>query len=258
MSGARPPGPAQSWDADRYARDFGIVAELGRPVLDLLDPRPGERILDLGCGDGALTAELAARGVAVVAADADPDMVRAASARGLATRVVDGHDLPFQAEFDAVFSNAALHWMRDPDRVIAGVARALRPGGRFVAEMGGAGNVETVRNALVAALDARGLDGAAADPWFFPTVEDYAGRLARAGFAVRSITLIPRPTDLAAGMRAWLETFAGAFTARLPAAERGAFLDEVTAALAPVLHRPDGSWWADYVRLRFQAVKAGP
>ncbi len=247
-------GPAQAWDAERYAREFRFVAEYGRSLIGLLDPRPGERILDLGCGDGALTAELAAAGVAVVAVDADPSMVAMARARGLDAFVVNGHELPYEAEFDAVFSNAALHWMRDADAVIAGVARALRPGGRFVAELGGAGNVETTRRALIAALDRRGLDGAGADPWFFPTPEDYRLRLERAGFRVEAMSHFPRPSHLEHGLRPWLETFGGPFLARVPEPERAALMAEVEEACAPVLRRADGSWWADYVRLRFRAV----
>lgn len=252
---ARPDhAPAQSWDAERYARDFRFVAEYGRALIGLLDPRLGERVLDLGCGDGSLTAELAQTGVSLVAADADPSMVAMARARGLDAYTVNGHALPYEGEFDAVFSNAALHWMKDADAVIAGVARALRPGGRFVAEMGGAGNVEAPRAALIAALERRGLDGAGADPWFFPTPEDYALRLERAGFRVEAMSLFPRPSHLRNGLRPWLEAFGGPFLSRVPEAEREAVMAEVEAACAPALRQADGEWWADYVRLRFRAV----
>jgi SAM-dependent methyltransferase len=134
-----PEPPGQEWQAERYAAHARFVADLGMPVVEqLLAPQAGERVLDLGCGDGVLTAKLAGLGCAAVGVDAGPDMVRAARALGVDARVVDGHALAFDREFDAVFSNAALHWMKaDPDAVVAGVARALRPGGRFVAEMGG-------------------------------------------------------------------------------------------------------------------------
>ena len=164
--------PAQHWDPDRYARNARFVADLGAPLVDLLDPRPDERVLDLGCGDGALTEKLAGQTAAVVGVDSSGEQVAAARARGLDAHVMDGHRLTFAAEFDAVVSNAALHWMLRPDAVIAGVWRALKPGGRFVAEMGGAGNVALIKAALVAALDRRGLDGAAHVPWYFPTVEE--------------------------------------------------------------------------------------
>ena len=164
------------WNAGTYVHNAGFVAELGVPVLDLLAPRPGERILDLGCGDGALTLTLAARGAEVVGVDASADMAAAARARGLDARRLDGHALSLEATggqpFDAVFSNAALHWMLDPDAVIAGVARVLRPGGRFVGEFGGAGNVGQIGRALVSALERRGLDGATVWPWYFPDAEE--------------------------------------------------------------------------------------
>lgn len=224
-------------------------------MLDLLDPRPGERILDLGCGDGALTAKLAAIGVDVLGVDASAEQVAAARAAGLNAQRADGEALNFAAEFDAVFSNAALHWMRRPQAVIAGVWRALKPGGRFVAEMGGAGNVAAIADALEMALARRGLDGKAANPWFFPTPSDYRAALERQGFVLRQIELIPRPTPLPGEMTAWLETFAENFTKPIPPADRPAFLAEVAQSLAPSLRDAMGRWTADYVRLRFAAVK---
>ena len=134
----------QHWDPERYSRVAGFVPALGQPVVDLLAPKPGERILDLGCGDGPLTLKLQELGAHVVGVDASPDQIAAAQRLGLDARVVDAHDLRLPPAFDAVFSNAALHWMKKPDAVIAGVWRALKPGGRFVGEMGAAGNVGTV------------------------------------------------------------------------------------------------------------------
>jgi len=244
--------PGQSWDPDRYARNAAFVPALGQPVLDLLAPRSGERILDLGCGDGALTVKLVAAGADVVGVDASAEQIAAAQAAGLDARVVDGAALDFDAEFDAVFSNAALHWMRDPDAVIAGVARALRPGGRFVAEMGGAGNCGAIRDALYAALERRGLDAAAFDPWYFPGVEEYAGRLEAHGFAVETIELMPRSTPLPGDIADWLDTFAESFLAAVPEAGRGEIKDDLREALRPTL-QDNGQWFADYVRLRFAA-----
>jgi trans-aconitate methyltransferase len=248
-------GMEQSWEAERYARTARFVADLGQPVLDLLAPEPGERILDLGCGDGALTEKLVALGCEVVAVDAGPDMVRAARERGLDAHVMDGHALRFDAPFDAVFSNAALHWMkRDPDAVIRGVVASLKPGGRFVGEFGGFGNVAAVTTALLAVLARRGLDGTAAHPWYFPTAEAYRARLEAAGLTVESIALIPRPTPLAAGMGAWLDTFAEPFLKTMPESERAAAKEEVIGLLACSLRDEQGGWHADYVRLRFRAV----
>ena len=250
-------GPAfgQTWDPEAYEKNARFVAELGQPVVELLAPVPGERILDLGCGDGALTVRLVQLGCDVVGVDSSPSFVKAARARGLDVRQMDGHALDFGPEFDAVFSNAALHWMKDPDRMLAGVHRALRPGGRFVAECGGSGCVDAIHTALVEGLQRRGYDGRAASPWYFPTAEEYGEKLAAAGFAVTSIALIPRPTPLPGDIAGWLETFSEAFTRVLPAEERAAYLDEVRARVMPRLCDAQGKWTADYVRLRFAATK---
>jgi SAM-dependent methyltransferase len=239
----------QEWRADRYATHARFVTDLGAPVLELLAARPGERILDLGCGDGALTEQIARAGVDVVGADAAPDFVAAARARGLDARLVDGHTLPFVSEFDAVFSNAALHWMTRPDDVLAGVRRALRPGGRFVGEFGGHGNVAAVVVALRAVLGAR----APSSPWYYPTVDEYTERLEAHGFRVDSIALIPRPTPLPTDLSGWLDTFAGGVLSVLPPNERLDARDAVVALLTPVLRDTRGRWTLDYVRLRFAA-----
>jgi trans-aconitate methyltransferase len=246
---------AQTWDPERYERNARFVSDLGSPVVELLAPQPGERILDLGCGDGVLTERLAALGCDVIGVDASAAQVGGARGRGLDARVMSGEQLSFEGEFDAVFSNAALHWMRNADAVIGGVRRALRPAGRFVAELGGAGCVETIRSALIAALDRRGIAGSAADPWYFPTDTEYQARLERRGFKVRYIALIPRPTPLPGDLIGWLETFAESFTTKLAPAERPAFLAEVQEAIRPTLCAADGTWTADYVRLRFAADK---
>jgi trans-aconitate methyltransferase len=243
----------QTWDPQRYIQNASFVAELGAPLIELLAPRPGERILDLGCGDGALTAKLAACGCSVVGVDGSADQIAAAQQRGFDARVMNGEALDFDHEFDAVFSNAALHWMKRADAVIEGVRRALRPGGRFVAEMGGWGCVAKVRAALTTALARRGVDAGPLDPWYFPTAEDYGGRLRAHGFAIESILLFDRPTELPGALTAWLETFGEPFTSALPPAERESLRQEVEAALRPALCGADGVWRADYVRLRFAA-----
>jgi trans-aconitate methyltransferase len=253
---SKPPA-AQSWDPERYARNAAFVAKLGEPLIELLAPVPGERILDLGCGDGVLTEKLAARGVEVLGVDASEEQIAAARRRGLQAQVVDGEALTFDEEFDAVFSNAALHWMRRPDVVIDGVWRALKPGGRFVGEFGGKGNVALISEALVAALEHRGIDGRSAIPWYFPSPEEYRERLEQRGFKVETILLIPRPTPLPGDIGGWLETFAESFLQRIEAAERPAFVAEVAEALAPRLRDEHGQWKADYVRLRFLAQKPG-
>jgi trans-aconitate methyltransferase len=249
--------PAQEWSSDRYAENARFVSDLGQAVFELLNPQPGERILDLGCGDGALTAKIVASGAEVVGVDKSTDMVSAAKRRGLDARVMDAYNVSFNSEFDAVFSNAAMHWMKhDPDAVIQGVRRALKPGGRFAAEMGGHGCVAAITVALCGTLERYGVaNPASLIPWYFPTPDDYRERLERAGFEVESIALIPRPTLLPTGMRGWLETFAIPFAKSVSEENRPAFLDEVAERLRPALCDDKGRWSADYMRLRFLARK---
>jgi len=245
---------SQTWDAAQYADNARFVSDLGAPVLDLLAPRPGMRVLDIGCGDGALTARIAAAGAEVVAIDHSQSQVDAARVLGLDAHCLSALDLDFEDPFDAVFSNAVLHWIKPPEVVVANVARALKPGGRFVGEFGGAGNVEKIKTALITKLNARRLDGAGADPWYFPTPDEYADVLTAAGFVIDSAELIPRPTALPGSMADWIRTLAQDFVAPVPAAEQDQFLGEVEAALAAELRDDQGVWSADYVRLRFAAT----
>ena len=241
----------QRWDPAQYARNARFVSDLGAPLLDLLAPRAGERVLDLGCGDGALTERIVARGCRVLGVDGSREQVAAARTRGLDAQVVRAEALSFANEFDAVFSNAVLHWVQRQDAALAGVYRALKPGGRFVGELGGAGCVAAIRAALRESLSRRGLDAAARDPWFFPTREEYAALLERAGFTVASLELFPRPTPLPGDLAGWLETFAQPFLAGLESGERRAVIREVGEILRPQLYDPERGWSADYVRLRF-------
>ena len=245
----------QSWKADVYRRNARYVSELAGPILEILDPKPGEHILDLGCGDGVLTRRLADLGCHMTGGDASPDLVQAAVVNGVHATVMDARELDHDARYDAVFSNAVLHWIREADEVISRVSTALKPGGRFVAECGGHRCIEAIRLALVAELDARGYDGSAHDPWYFPSAEEYGDRLRGAGFVVDNIAVVPRPTPLPGGMAGFIETFGGSFVSALPEGEWEGYVGSVVERLEPTLRSDDGSWTADYTRLRFAARK---
>lgn len=245
----------KDWNARLYRENTGYISDFGMPVIELLRPRSGERILDIGCGDGILTEKIAGLGCEVVGIDASPDMVKAATARGLDARVMNAAELSFDAGFDAVFSNAVLHWVRPPEAVVEGVYRALRPGGRFAAEFGGHGNIVHIRGALHASLEKRGLIPADVDPWYFPSPAEYGSLLRSCGFEVESLEHFDRPTELTSGMVNWLESVARPVLQAVPAGERREFVAEVEAALAPILRDKDGTWRGDYVRLRVLAVK---
>jgi len=248
---------SQQWNAEGYARNARFVSTLGDPVLELLSPQPGERILDIGCGDGVLTKKLIDAGAVVTAVDHSPEMIAAAQAFGLDARIADATALPFVNEYDAVFTNATLHWVKaKPEACVASAFRALKPGGRFVGEFGGHGCVAAVVVALLAELERRGVaDAAAKIPWYFPSADEYREKLEGAGFLVDYVALIPRPTPLPTGMRGWLSTFANRFCDALPTAERDQFLNDVTARLVPVLCDSHDRWTADYMRLRFKALR---
>ncbi|PZF76215.1 SAM-dependent methyltransferase [Aestuariivirga litoralis] len=254
MAEARPDPRLQQWSAGSYDTHARFVSDLASGVVDWLAPRAGERILDVGCGDGVLTAELRDRGVDVVGVDSSADFIAAAQARGLDARLMDGEALAFGPEFDAVFSNAALHWMPQADDVVAGIARALKPGGRFVAEFGGHGNVAAIVTAMRAVGLSRGGDLALANPWYFPAPQVYQAVLERHGFSVSRIALIPRPVVLKTGIEGWLMLFRKPFFAQFGANAQQA-LAETVDLLRPALCDAEGNWTADYVRLRVEAVK---
>ena len=252
----------QKWNPDLYGARAGFVHRMAADLVDLLDPRPGERVLDLGCGAGELAAAIAARGASVLGLDGSPAMIDAARGRAderLEFVVGDGQALGYAAEFDAVFSNAALHWMLRAEDVVGGVTRALRPGGRFVAEFGGHGCIRTVRDAVGAALGGRGESPDAWLRWYFPDLASYVALLSAAGLEVRYAHLFDRPTPVegADGLAAWLRTFLPHLEPKL-GADWSAFVSEVEGSCAPRLRRPrEGavSWVLDYVRLRVVAFR---
>lgn len=244
----------QIWNPRQYADHARFVTEFGGPLIDMLAPKPGERILDLGCGDGVLTKQLMDMGCEVLGVDASSAMVQAAQAHGVPAQMMDGHELPFHERFDAVFSNAALHWMLEPNEVLRHVWRSLRPGGRFVAEFGGQGNLRQVLIALYHVLKRHGFDAEAIRPWYFPSATEYRERLIEQGFAVMTLDLFSRPTRLPNDITDWLEMFAQPFLAIVPDDMRLQILREVRDSLCPTMKTADG-WIVDYVRLRCQARK---
>lgn len=246
----------QTWNAQHYADNARYVADLGLSVLKLLAPKAGQRILDLGCGDGALTLKIAQLGCEVVAVDSSPEQIQAAIELGLNAQVIDGSQLPFENEFDAVFSNAALHWMLDADAVINGIYRALKNNGRFVAEFGGSGNIAAITNALSNVLAKRGIQFKDVNPWYFPSVEEYQNRLTQHGFIINTIELIPSPTPLPNDISNWLNTFCNWCHAFIAESDWQLFIAELREILIKDLYQESSkNWVADYVRLRFSAVK---
>jgi len=245
----------QTWDPQAYGGNGAFVHGMAGGVVEWLNAQAGEYILDLGCGDGQLTQRIAATGANVVGVDASPEMVSAARSRNVTADVGNAEALPFERnEFHAVFSNAALHWVRNHDAMMAQVHRVLKPGGRFVAEMGGHGNIAAIRVALIAVLSRYGLADKEDGVNYYPTPDAYTRRLTRHGFRVEQIVLIPRPTPLPhSGMTAWLRTFRRGVLDSVPAYLRDAVVEETTALLAEALRDEEGNWVADYVRLRFIA-----
>lgn len=244
----------QQWNASQYMENASFVAAHGAPVLELLNPQKNEIILDLGCGDGALTKDIERLGATVHGVDSSPSMIETAKARGLSARVMSGDELNFSNEFDAVFSNAALHWMIRSDAVIQGVFNALKPGGRFVGEFGGKGNVAVLVKAMESVFETHADFGAFQCPWYFPSNDEYQAKLDQHGFQVQYIELIPRPTPLKTGVKEWLKLFSNGITSGLNDQQRETFLTEVEQLVRPELLNNE-TWVADYVRLRFKAQK---
>ncbi|MBI5670952.1 MAG: methyltransferase domain-containing protein [Chloroflexi bacterium] len=249
----------EAWNASLFDDKHHYVTDYGESLIDLLAPMRGERILDLGCGTGHLAYKIALRGAQVVGLDSSPDMLKLAQHNYPDLEFVQGEGTNFQFDqpFDGIFSNAALHWMTDADAVARCIARALKPGGRLVAELGSRGNIHTIITAVQNALQAFGYyvfrDGL---PWYFPSIGDYASLLERHGFRVIYAADFDRPTPLEGetGLRDWLTMFAGAFFRLIPAEQTEQIIQDIETRLRPALYR-DGEWVADYRRLRIMAVK---
>lgn len=244
---------AEIWNAEHYAKYGRFVADHGTPLLELLGAQPNECILDLGCGDGVLTKKLADLGCKVIGLDSSPRLVAAARKLGLHVVESDACKMDFHAEFDAVFSNGALHWMKNAEIVLGRVAKALRPKGRFVAAMSGQNSIKPLLEELIGELERRGYDGQAANPWYFPAPEDYAARLARAGFEVDDIALSPQATALPGDAMVWLTALGGFFTSALAEDERGDYLKCVRQRLETRVRESNAESVAGSFSLTFRA-----
>lgn len=245
------------WDAARYQDHHSFVWRYGANLVELLDPRPGERILDLGCGTAQLTAEIARSGAQVTGLDQSPEMLAEARKNFPALTFVEGDaaHFTFAEPFDAIFSNAVLHWVKDAAGAARSIAHALRPGGRFVAELGGHGNIASIQAALRRVL------GPSADeqsPWYYPSIGDYAALLERHGLEVRNASLFDRPTPLEGenGLEQWLLMFCRTYVYALAGPRFSDVIQQLVADLRPALYR-DGAWTIDYRRLRIFAVRTG-
>ena len=254
------PASEKRWDASAYDQQNSFVWKHGRGVIELLAPQPGERILDLGCGTGHLANQIAQIGAEVIGIDISTAMIEEARRLypNLRFEIAGGADFHFDQPFDAVFSNAAIHWMKDQAAVTHCVWEALKPGGRFVAEFGGKGNINAIRTALASAIEAAG-ERVNMEPFarYYPTIGEYSTLLEAQGFRVTFATHFNRPTKLdngESGLRNWLFTFADNILESLPARKREEVITEVELTLKPRLFR-DGSWYADYRRLRVAASK---
>lgn len=250
---------SNQWDINLYESKHSFVAKFGTDLLEILSPQPGECILDLGCGTGYLTDKIASSGAEVVGIDNAPTMIEQARINypNLKFEVADGTRLQFIEEFDAVFSNAVLHWIKEPEKVVSGIWQALKPRGRFVTEFGGKGNVKAIVSAIENVMQAADYPTVELNPWYFPSIGEYSTLLEQQGLQLTFATLFDRPTPLEdgeKGMRNWLEMFANSFFQAIPVDKKTSILADIENQLRPTLYQ-NGAWFADYKRIRVIAIK---
>lgn len=246
---------SNDWNADRYVKNAAFVSTYGSAVAELLGDISGQRVLDLGSGDGRLTLELVEKGASVVGIDASSSMIDSCREKGLDAEVLDALEMSYVEEFDSVFTNATLHWIPNHPLLASVVFRSLKSGGQFVGEFGGHGNVAAINTAIRGVLARHGLDWHGKKPVTYPSVQMFKSVLEGAGFEVPYMELIPRPTPLPTGIRGWLETFGSSFFEDVSDSIRVELVREVEELLAPALRDEFGNWTADYIRLRFKSFK---
>ena len=248
-----------NWNATLYEGKHSFIWQYAENLLELLSPKSGERILDLGCGTGQLTEQISRSGTKIMGIDSSQNMIEKARQNypDLHFNVADARNFQVDRSFDAVFSNATLHWVPEADAVIDRIYQSLKAGGRFVAEFGGKGNVQAITTALSQALREIGITQH--NPWYFPSIGDYASKLEKRGFDVTYAVLLPRPTPLAdgeAGLRNWIEMFGDRFFTGITEEEKTQIICKVEKQLRPTLYQ-EGTWIADYWRIRVVAIKPG-
>ncbi|MBN3896864.1 MAG: methyltransferase domain-containing protein [Nostoc sp. NOS(2021)] len=250
---------SNNWDTSLYEDKHAFVWQYGEDLLKLLNPQPGESILDLGCGTGQLTEKIAQAGAEVMGVDYASEMIEKARQNYPHIRfdVADARNFQVDKLLDAVFSNAVLHWVKEADSAIASIHQSLKPGGRFVAEFGGKGNVKAIATALESALEAINIPAQTLNPWYFPSIGEYATLLEQQGFDVISSSLFARPTPLAegeAGIANWIQMFASSFLTGLSSEQQIQVIRVVEEYLKPILYQ-QATWTADYRRIRIVAIK---
>lgn len=254
--------PTLNWNATLYDEKHNFVAKYGEDVIGWLAPKEGERILDVGCGTGTLTEKLAESGATVTGIDASAEMIAKAKEAypNIEFFVNDATDFSFDEKFDAVFSNATLHWINEQKKALQCIYKSLKKGGRFVFEMGGKHNIESIHNAVKKALTEEGFEeNTKVKSNYFPSVAEQAALLEKVGFEIRNIACFKRPTKLEGedGMKNWIVQFCGFFFRNVPAEQKEKIIDKAVEYLRPTNYK-DGIWWADYVRLRVKAETPNP
>lgn len=258
ISSASPHPSSNQWDTKLYDSKHSFISDLATDLVELLSPKVGECVLDLGCGTGHLTEKIAKAGAQVVGIDSSTNMIEQAQTNypHLHFEVADARGLQFTEKFDAVFSNAVLHWIKEPEKVVASIWQALKPGGRFVAEFGGKGNVKTISSAIYNAMQAAGY-ATIESPWYFPSIGEYGTLLEKQGLQLIFGTLFERPTPLEDGddgMKNWIRIFANSFFQTVPIDKQISIISDIENQLRPNLYKND-VWFADYKRIRLIAIK---
>ena len=242
------------WNPNTYNKHTAFVSQLALPVVDLLDPKEGEKILDVGCGEGTLAVEIETRGAKVIGVDMSPEMIEQCQAKDIEAYVGSVISLPYDEEFDSVFSNAMLHWVKDSKSAVQNIAKSLKNGGCFVCEFGGKGNAYTLVSAMQEVFEKHPEFGEFDNPWYFPSVEEYTTLLESEGFKVEYMKIIPRATPMD-DISNWLDIFANGVTKHLSKEQFEIFKEECRAILKETIYSQEEGWMLDYKRLRVRAVK---